>query len=187
MDLILDINRNLSSQKEKHINNNDVVNLVKFKEKPIKEINKNNDFIIIKSIFLGDSNVGKTTFIKYIEGKQNKNYISTIGMESIFIQANINNENAFMQIFDTCGQERYRGIAKNHLNNVDAILLFYDITSRESFEGLNYWVKKINETIDLKEISLNIVANKMDENDNRIVSKKEGLEVADKYGIKYYE
>ena len=187
MDLILDINRNLSSQKEKHINNNDVVNLVKFKEKPIKEINKNNDFIIIKSIFLGDSNVGKTTFIKYIEGKQNKNYISTIGMESIFIQANINNENAFMQIFDTCGQERYRGIAKNHLNNVDAILLFYDITSRESFEGLNYWVKKINETIDLKEISLNIVANKMDENENRIVSKKEGLEVADKYGIKYYE
>ena len=150
MELILDINRNLITQDKNHINNNDVVNLVKFNEKPIRDIDKNNDFIIIKSIFLGDSNVGKTTFIKYIEGQENKNHISTIGIESLFLQTNIDNKNAFIQIFDTCGQERYRGIAKNYLNNVDAILLFYDVTSRSSFEGLKYWVNKIKEAIYLK-------------------------------------
>ena len=48
MDLILDINRNLINQKEKYINNNDVVNLVKFNEKPIEFPDKNkNDFIFL--------------------------------------------------------------------------------------------------------------------------------------------
>ena len=102
MDLILDINRKLFNQKEKSINNNDVVNLVKLNQKPIPENNKTNDFIIIKCIFLGDSNVGKKTFIKYIQGEKNKAYISTIGMDSIFIQANINKVYAYIQIFHTC-------------------------------------------------------------------------------------
>jgi GTPase SAR1 family protein len=62
MELILDIDRNLNTQKEKHINNNEAVNLVKFKEIPI--VKKNNDFIIIKSIFLGDSNVGKKSIVE---------------------------------------------------------------------------------------------------------------------------
>ena len=187
MDLILDINRKLFNQKEKSLNNNDVVNLVKFNQKPIPENNKTNDFIIIKSIFLGDSNVGKRTFIKYIQGEKNKTYISTIGKDSIFIQANINKENAYIQIFDTCGQERYNSVAKNYLNNVDAILLFYDVTNRESFENLDNWIDKITDTIDLKEISLILAANKIDENEKRIISKKEGIQKADKYGIKYYE
>ena len=175
-------------QKEKNINNNDAVNLVKFKEKPISfSINNKNDNILIKYNFLGASNVGKTTFIKSIKGEPNKNYVPTIGIESLFFKANINKENAYIQITDTCGQERFRSIAKSQLNNVDAILLFYDITNRESFESLDYWFETINNSIDLKEISLILVANKIDENEKRKVSKKEGLELAEKKGIKYYE
>ena len=186
-DLILDINRNLINQKEKYINNNDIVDLVKFKEKPIQEINKKNDYILIKCNFLGNSDVGKTTFIKYIQGEANKKYISTIGIESIFIQANINKENAYVQITDTCGQERFRSIAKSQLNNVDAILLFYDITNKESFESLDYWFETIDNSKDLKEISLILVANKIDENEKRIISKKEGEKMANQHGIKYFE
>ena len=93
-------------------------------------------------------------------------------MDSIFIQANINKENAYIQIFDTCGQERNNSVAKNYLNNVDAILLFYDVTNRESFENLDNWVDNITDIIDLKEISLILVANKIDENEKRIIFKK---------------
>ena len=188
-ELILDINRNLINQKENHINKYDAVDLVKFKKKPLTSSNNNkkNEFILIKCNFLGNSNVGKTTFIRFIQGEPNKNYLSTIGIESIFIQANINKENAYVQIIDTCGQERFRSIAKSQLNNVDIILLFYDITSRESFEALDYWFESINNSQDLKEISLFLIANKIDENKKRIISKKEGLKMADKYGIKYYE
>ena len=48
-DLILDINRSLINQKEKQTNKNDVVDLVKFKEKPITLPNKNkkNEFTLL--------------------------------------------------------------------------------------------------------------------------------------------
>ena len=187
-DLILDINRNLNNQKEKIINNNDVVNLVKFKEKPIPfKYDNKNDNILIKCNFLGASNTGKTTFIKYIQGESNKNYVSTIGIESIFFKASINKENVYIQITDTCGQERFRSIAKSQLNNVDAILLFYDITNRESFESLDYWFETINNSVDLKDISLILVANKIDEIEKRKISKKEGLDIAEKNKFKYFE
>ena len=187
-DLVLDIYRNLDSQKENQINNNDVVDLVKFKEKQILLPNNNkNDYILIKCNFLGASNTGKTTFLKYIQGKTNSNHTSTIGTESFFFLTNINKENAYLQITDTCGQERYRSIAKSQLNNVDVILLFYDITNKESFESLDYWFETINNSIDLKEIPLIIVANKIDENDKRKVDKKEGLAMAEKKEFKYYE
>ena len=188
MELVLDIYRNLINQKEKNINNNDVVDLVKFKEKSIILSNNNkNDYILIKCNFLGSSNTGKTTFIKYIQGEVNKNCVPTVGIESIFIQANINKENVYVQITDTCGQERYRSIAKSQLNNVDIILLFYDITNKESFEDLDYWFESIDNSIDLKDIPLIIVANKIDENEKRVVNKKKGLEIAKEKGFKYYE
>ena len=187
MDLILDINRNLNNQKGKKIINNDIVYLVKFNEKPFLEYKNKNDFILIKSIFLGNSGVGKTTFIKYIKKESNKNYMSTIGIDSLFLQVNINKENAFMKIFDTCGQERYHSMTKNYLNDVDAILLFYDITNKESFESLDYWFKVINNSIDLKDIPIILVANKIDENEKRMITKREGLKMAETYGIKYYE
>ena len=189
LDLILDINRNLINQKEKIINdNNDVVNLVKFKEKPILLSNNYiNDINLIKCNFLGASNTGKTTFIKYIQGEANKNYISTIGIESLFFKANINKEDAYIQITDTCGQERFKSIAKNQLNNVDALLLFYDITNKESFDSLDYWFETINNSVDLKEIPIILVANKIDENKKREVFKNEGLKIAEENKFKYYE
>ena len=187
MNLILDINRNLNNQKEKIMNYNEVVYSVKFNEKPIPIINNKNDFIIIKSIFLGSSNVGKSTFIKYIKGEPNKNYMSTIGIDSLFLQVNINKENAFIQIFDTCGQERFHSMTNKYLNEIDAILLFYDTTNRETFESLDYWLSFITDSIDLKDISLFLVANKIDENEKRKINKKEGLKMAENYGIKYYE
>ena len=187
LELIIDINRNLNTHKENIINDNDVVNLVKFKVKPIPFSNNKNDIILIKCNFLGASNTGKTTFIKYIQGKENKTYISTVGIESLYFKANINKENAYIQITDTCGQERFHSITKNQLKNVDAILLFYDITNRESFKSLDYWFETINNSVDLKEIACILVANKIDESKNRNVSRKEGLDIAEQKRFKYYE
>ena len=169
-------------------NNDDVVNLVKFNEKLDSFSNKDKtDNILIKCILLGDSNAGKTTFINYIQGKTNKKHIPTVGVERLFFNANINGKNVYIQITDTCGQERFRSITKSQLNNVDVILLFYDITNRESFESLDYWFETIDNSIDLKDISLILVANKIDENKQRKVSKDEGLKIAEEKKFKYYE
>lgn len=44
---------------------------------------------------------------------------------------------------DTAGQERFRTITRSHFRNSKGIILAYDITSKESFEKLEYWVQSL--------------------------------------------
>ena len=181
--LMLDIYRNMSN-KEPNLLNNDVVNIIKFNEKPFKGLNRNHK--IIKCILLGHTCVGKTTFFKYFLGDKNRNYLSTIGVEQLIFEFSYNKEKGSIQLYDTSGQEKFRSLSKNYYKEADGIILMYDVTNNESFESLNYWLSDIQENIDLKNISLILVANKIDEK-KRVISKKEGIKKAEEYNIKYYE
>ena len=186
-DLILDINRNLDIYKEKQINTNDVVYLVKFNEKAEKLKNKNDNIIKLNFILLGHTAVGKTTFFKYFLGQKNENYISTIGIESITINAEINKEKVNIQLLDTAGQEIYESISKNYIRISNGILLMFDVTNRESFESINKWISNIKDIEDRKNKEIILIGNKIDDTENRVISKKEAKERANTYNIKYFE
>ena len=49
-----------------------------------------------------------------------------------------------VQIWDTAGTTRYNTITPNYYRNVDGILLVFDITARQSFDMISYWIKEIN-------------------------------------------
>lgn len=44
---------------------------------------------------------------------------------------------------DTAGTEKYRSIYCNYYRDVDAALLFYDITLRRSLEELQFWISEL--------------------------------------------
>ena len=44
------------------------------------------------------------------------------------------------QIWDTSGSERYRSITTGHYRAAVGALLVMDITERESFDNLDYWL-----------------------------------------------
>ena len=189
IDLILDINRNISiAEKERHIIYDDPVQLVKFKNynkiistefEIIDSINE------IKCVLLGHACVGKTTFFNYFFGKKNENYVSTIGKESLVLLTEVNKEMLYYRIEDTAGQERFHSLTKNYIRDALGILLFFDITKEESFQNVDDWISEIKNVSQKCEIIL--VANKIDSNKDRVISKQKGLEKANQYGIKYYE
>ena len=39
--------------------------------------------------------------------------------------------------------ERFRNLSKNQINSSKGILIVYDVTEKESFEALNFWMKII--------------------------------------------
>ena len=41
------------------------------------------------------------------------------------------------------GHERFRTLSKNQINSSKGILIIYDVTEKESFEALNFWMKII--------------------------------------------
>jgi small GTP-binding protein len=49
-----------------------------------------------------------------------------------------------VQLWDTAGTERFRSVTPIYYNDVDGVLLVFDITDSNSFETINYWVEELN-------------------------------------------
>lgn len=150
------------------------------------EIMDNN--IQINCVLLGDCSVGKTTFFKHFYNKnENKNLnLSTISIESLLLLAEVNNEKIYVKISDTAGQERFLSISKNYIRNSDVILLFFDVTKKDSFDRIENWISIIEETIG-NDSEIILIANKIDQASDRVIYQKETNEKASKYNLKNFE
>lgn len=45
-----------------------------------------------------------------------------------------------VQLWDTAGTERYKTITPIYYRNVDGVLLIFDLTNKNSFINVQYWV-----------------------------------------------
>ena len=143
----------------------------------------------IKVITLGNSEVGKSSFIiKYIDNSFTLYYTATLGID--FKQKKIklkDGRDVRLRIFDTAGQERYKSVSASFIKKADGVILIYDIGDLESFEAVDNWIKSIRE-IGKDNLPIILVGNKCDlSDDKRQVSLKEGQDKADEFNIPFYE
>ena len=143
----------------------------------------------IKSILVGDSQVGKTSIITQLVRKTfDEEYIQTIaGDKSIKDIELSNGKTLILEIWDTAGQEIYRNVNKIFMKNAKIVILVYDMTSEESFKGLNDWYKQVIEVNDKNEIQFGVVANKSDLYEDQKVNKDEAENYAKSINAVYGE
>ena len=92
--------------------------------------------------FIGIKSCGKTSFInKLTEDKFKEEIPGTIGVT--FSQFHLKEEKYDYKFIDTSGDEKYFIWAKNYFKEIDAAILFYDITQVNSFEFLENVMKDI--------------------------------------------
>ena len=91
-----------------------------------------------------------------------------------------------MQVWDTAGQERFRTITASYYRGSNGIILVYDVTNRDSFEHISYWMKEVDR-LAAPEVCRLIVGNKNDLKEKRAVSTEEGEALAQQYGIPFLE
>ena len=129
----------------------------------------------LKILILGDSAVGKTCLLlKYIDGFFPETYISTIGVEYKIKSITKNNTKINLEIWDTCGQERYKSLSKSFMKGADGIIFQYDISDRKTFDHIKNWITESEiENTGFKKI---IVGNKIDLPEELRQVKKETLE-----------
>ena len=167
------------------------LNNVKFKNPKILNINENsNNLYNINCLLLGNSTVGKKTFVNSILDKDNYQTIPTVGIFNNSILAEVFNEKICFDLIDTAGQEKYKhSIPKTYYKHADGILLFFDVTNEESFKEINNWIKSIEEFKgDINDkYELFLIGNKIDNNDKRKVPKQDAKDFAKKNKIKYFE
>ena len=142
---------------------------------------------MLKYIIIGDSGVGKSNILlKYIYGKFNEEFQSTIGVEFGAKDIQIKNKIFRTQIWDTAGQEMFRSITRAYFKNSVCACVVYDITNRNSFESIKSWIEDCKKHSP-KTIYLILIGNKVDLENSRKIPYEEGDAYAKKYGMLFYE
>ena len=150
--------------------------------------NKQGRTFQFKFLILGESSVGKTSIIeKYVNNTFNENYLVTIGMDIRYKRIEINNCDINIVINDTAGQERFRSMTKMVYKGADGILLGFDLTNKDTFNKVNYWIGQIedNKNKDYP-ISLVLFGNKCDKKEQIVVNDDDIESLKRQYNLEFF-
>ena len=136
----------------------------------------------IKIILVGMSGTGKTNIIKALVDKPFEED-NDLTLTSSFVSKNIsiNKKNYQLEIWDTAGQEVYKSLTKIFIVDSKIVLFVYDITQKDSFEELEYWIQTVQDILGNAPIYA-IFGNKKDLYLSEKVEEKEGRKKAEEIG-----
>jgi len=124
--------------------------------------------------------------MRYAENTFTTNFFNTIGVDFKIKSVALDGKNVKLQIWDTAGQDRFRTITCSYYRGAQGIVVVYDVTDRDSFEAVKQWMMEIDKYAQENVIKM-LVGNKSDMNDKRKVTVEEGQELANQYGVQFFE
>ena len=143
----------------------------------------------IKVIFLGDTNVGKTSIIKRLKNNSfNYNEKSTLSIQYYNLIIKIKDFILKIKIWDTAGLEKYNSILSNYCKFTDVVIFVYSIDNQESFNHIPDWIKEFEDknTIDKSNQIKILIGNKKDLEDERKITYEEGIDFYKNNGFIYF-
>ncbi|XP_034026827.1 ras-related protein Rab-27B-like [Thalassophryne amazonica] len=153
---------------------------------------------LIKLLALGDSGVGKTTFLyRYTDKKFNRKFTTTVGID--FREKRVvytgtgaggtteRNFRVHLQLWDTAGQERFRSLTTAFFRDAMGFLLMFDLTNQQSFLNVRKWMSQLQANAYCDSPDIVLVGTKAELRDLRDVHARQARDLADRYGIPYFE
>ena len=136
-----------------------------------------------KIIFVGDAATGKTSIInRIIDNPFNEIYEISIGIDFMSKNIRFRGQNTKIQIWDSAGQEKYKGLIPSYIRNSSLVFLVYDVSRKESFDNIINWINFVR---NIEKTIMVLCGNKIDL--TREVEKSEGEELAKKEGLLFLE
>lgn len=138
-------------------------------------------------VLIGDTQVGKSALLlRFHEGGYNPSMISTIGVDFRIRTIEVDGKRVKLRIWDTAGQEKFRAIGNGYYRQAQGIVIVYDVTSESSFRNVVNWMQSIDELAP-ENVCRILLGNKCDMTKERVIETAKGRELADKYGVQFFE
>ncbi|TFG28781.1 GTP-binding protein [Candidatus Thorarchaeota archaeon] len=97
--------------------------------------------MMFKLVLIGDGAVGKTSVRRKYLGKGFiSSHIATIGVDFAQKYVQVNGTTCRLVIWDLAGQTGFERVRKHYYQGCSALVLVYDITSRETFDNATRWL-----------------------------------------------
>ena len=136
-----------------------------------------------KIIFVGDAATGKTSIInRIIDNPFNDTYEVSIGIDFMSKNIRFRGQNIKIQIWDSAGQEKYKGLIPSYVRNSSIVFIVYDISNRSSFDNIPNWISFVK---NIEKTTMILCGNKNDL--DRDVNKNEAEELAKREGLLFFE
>jgi len=132
---------------------------------------------------------GKTTLFSKVVGvigESTKDSTPTVSGDCATFCLDIEETKHYLQVWDTAGQEKFRGITASFYRGVIGVILMYDVSNEESFSNIAGWLSDIHRLAN-ENVEVVVVGNKCD-----IVSEKQvtytcGENFAQNNGLRFFE
>ena len=142
----------------------------------------------IKCVLLGETAVGKTSFInRFVNDTFTSEFVPTMigcySSKEVFYEKA--NRKIKFDLWDTAGQEKYRSLNKIFYQDTLIVILIFDITRKDTFSSIkDYWYKEVKENSP-DDVIIAIAANKSDLYEKEEVSQDEVEEFAESINAIY--
>ena len=141
----------------------------------------------VKFIIVGDSSVGKSNILlRFSRNTFDAGHQATLGIEFANKHLIYNNTDYLVQIWDTAGQENFRSVTRAYYKASAVAMVVYDITKEETFEHIQSWLKDCKDLAP-KTVLLVLVGNKTDLEEQRVISKERGENLAKENNMLFFE
>lgn len=159
----------------------------------------------IRISLLGEQSVGKTAFVNRFMNNAFENTVMTVGYNFKIKFLKLADIVVKFYVWDTAGQERFKdALPKTLFQNADGILLLVDVCQKDVDKTVDKWVKDISEKVGVAtekngfkgKAIMYLIGNKIDivreifqddKNIERVNSRGTIEDIAEKYGVQYFE
>lgn len=141
-----------------------------------------------KLLLIGDSGVGKSSLLLRFTSDSFDTLPPTVGVDFRLKKMTVEGKRVKLAIWDTAGQERFRTLTSAYYRGAQGVILVYDVTRRETFTDLSdVWLKELDLYSTYQDCVKMVVGNKVDKENERVVSKQEGINFARQHKCIYLE
>ena len=148
------------------------------------------DLEIFKTVLIGDSAVGKTSIISaFTQGifDENQKVTTSANYSSKALYYEPYEKGCHFQIWDTCGQEKYRSLNYIFYKDAKIAILVYDITQRKTYQSIiEYWYDEVKQKA-AKDTMIVLCANKSDLIEDEIVDPVIAAKWAKGFNIPFFQ
>jgi small GTP-binding protein len=139
----------------------------------------------VRAVFCGEALVGKSSIIHRFCTERFIDLKTTVAGAFHSACVKVADQTVSMELWDTAGSERYHSVIPAFFRGACAVVVVYDVTSRESFDRTRYWFEfaRVHSPDTCKVF---LVGNKIDLSRTRAVSFEEGAQCSKDHRLAGY-